>query len=308
MHLDRIARVAAAALALTAVGCVDQPTAVRSPTPFAPGLASRTPSLAVSGGPDLSDYLSFQGEVWICKDGNQPGTSFAIDYTVVRTSDNTQVAAGTVTVPLGQCVLATSINTQIGGRYRATATEQAPPANWSLTAIDWAYGANLPITPAPPTVNLAARTISAVLVANDVGVQLTFTNTFTPPPPPPPPPAGCTYTQGYWKNHASAWPVTAVTVGTVTYTQAQALRIFGTPVRGNGLVSLTHQLMAAKLNIAAGANPAAASAAIASADALIGSKIVPSIGSGYLAPSTTSGLTSTLDNFNNGVTGPGHCN
>ena len=306
MPLDRIARVATAALALTLVACVDQPTAVRSPTRFASGLASRAPSLAVTGGPDLSDYLTFQGEVWICKDGNQPGTSFAFDYSVIRVSDNTQVAAGTVSVPLGQCVLATSINTQIGGRYKATATEQAPPANWSLTAIDWAYGANLPITPLAPTIDLAARTISAVLVANDVGVQLTFTNTFTPPPPPPP--AGCTYTQGYWKNHASAWPVTSVTVGTVTYTQAQALRIFGTPVRGNGLVSLTHQLMAAKLNLASGADPSAVSAAIAAADALVGSLVVPSIGSGYLAPATTSGLTTTLDGYNNGVTGPGHCN
>ena len=28
---------------------------------------------------------------------------------------------------------------------------------------------------------------------------------------------GCTYTQGYWKNHPSAWPVLNVTLGAVTY-------------------------------------------------------------------------------------------
>lgn len=118
----------------------------------------------------------------------------------------------------------------------------------------------------------------------------------------------CTYTQGYWKNHASAWPVTSVTLGSVTYTQAQLLAIFSQPAAGNGLISLAHQLIAAKLNLAQGAVPTAAvTAAIASADALIGALVVPPVGSGSLAPSTTSGLTNTLDQFNNGATGPGHC-
>jgi len=35
--------------------------------------------------------------------------------------------------------------------------------------------------------------------------------------------------------------------------------------------------------------------------------VVPPIGGGYLNPSDTSGLTQTLDDYNNGVTGPGHC-
>jgi len=118
----------------------------------------------------------------------------------------------------------------------------------------------------------------------------------------------CTYTQGYWKNHPEAWPVGSVTLGTVNYTQAQLLLIFGEPAAGNGLISLAHQLIAAKLNIAQGATPpAGVVAAIASADALIGGLVVPPIGAGYLAPSSTSALTGTLDNFNQGITGPGHC-
>src|SRR4051812_25335402 len=52
----------------------------------------------------------------------------------------------------------------------------------------------------------------------------------------------CTLTQGYWKNHASEWPVTSVTLGSRTYTQAEALSILGKSVNGNGLVSLAHQL------------------------------------------------------------------
>jgi len=59
--------------------CADQSVAPRSPLAVRPGLASGPPSLAVTGGPDLSDYKTFQGQVWICKDGNQTGTSFNFD-------------------------------------------------------------------------------------------------------------------------------------------------------------------------------------------------------------------------------------
>lgn len=117
----------------------------------------------------------------------------------------------------------------------------------------------------------------------------------------------CTYTIGYWKTHAGAWPVASLTLGTVNYSAAQLLAILNQPVAGNGLIALAHQLIAAKLNIANGANPTTIAAAIASADALIGGLVVPPVGAGSLAPGATSSLTQQLDDFNNGVTGPGHC-
>ena len=118
----------------------------------------------------------------------------------------------------------------------------------------------------------------------------------------------CTYTQGFWKNHPGSWPVASVTLGTVSYSAAQLLLIFGQPAAGNGLISMAHQLIATKLNIAQGATPpASVLAAIASADALIGIRVVPPIGAGSLTPASTSALTGTLDNFNQGITGPGHC-
>src|SRR5687768_3267742 len=64
--------------------------------------------------------------------------------------------------------------------------------------------------------------------------------------------ADCTLTQGFWKNHADAWPVSSVELGKVAYSKTEALAIFGQPVNGNGLVSLAHQLLAAKLNVASG--------------------------------------------------------
>jgi len=118
---------------------------------------------------------------------------------------------------------------------------------------------------------------------------------------------GCTYTQGYWKNHASAWPVQSLTLGTVSYSKAQLLRIPNQPARGNGLVSLAHQLIAAKLNVASGASDASIASTIVSADAMIGGRVVPPIGSGSLSPASTSSLTNTLDSYNEGDIGPGHC-
>jgi len=117
--------------------------------------------------------------------------------------------------------------------------------------------------------------------------------------PPPPPPGGCTRTQGYWKNHEEAWPVQSLVLGTngQTYSKAQLLNILGTPVRGNGLISLAHQLIAAKLNVAAGAGCAAAASIISQADAKIGSLIV---GTHSLPTSETSTLVGQLDDYNNG--------
>ena len=100
-----------------------------------------------------------------------------------------------------------------------------------------------------------------------------------------------------------------VKLGTVTYTQAQLLSILDQPVRGNGLVSLAHQLIAVKLNIANGASGTVINSAIASADAMIGGLVVPPVGSGSLSTSSVGGLVTQLDQFNQGLAagGPGHC-
>jgi hypothetical protein len=128
---------------------------------------------------------------------------------------------------------------------------------------------------------------------------------------------GCTYTQGYWKTHGpvgcltgnntNVWPVTPLTLGAVSYTDLELCSIFNTPAAGNGLISLAHQLIAAKLNVANGADATDVADAIAAADALIGDLVVPPVGTGSLANSATSTLTGTLTSFNEGTIGPGHC-
>jgi hypothetical protein len=127
----------------------------------------------------------------------------------------------------------------------------------------------------------------------------------------------CTFTVGYWKTHGAGachsgtnlntWPVSTLTLGTVSYTAAELCAILNTPAAGNGLISLAHQLIAAKLSIANGADATSIASTIAAADALIGSLVVPPIGGGFLSPGSTSGYTSTLTQYNNGLLGPTHC-
>jgi hypothetical protein len=109
----------------------------------------------------------------------------------------------------------------------------------------------------------------------------------------------CVHSQGYWKTHPSAWPVSNMRLGNVIYSKNQALVIWNTPAAGNGLISLAHQLMAAKLNIISGAQaPAAVLSAVATADVFINNRIVPPIGNGFLDPSATSNFADILEEFN----------
>ena len=73
---------------------------------------------------------------------------------------------------------------------------------------------------------------------------------------PTPTPAGvCPLSQGYWKNHPNAWPVNSLMLGSQTYTKAELLAILNTPGGGDASMILAVQLIAAKLNIAAGSDP-----------------------------------------------------
>jgi len=113
----------------------------------------------------------------------------------------------------------------------------------------------------------------------------------------------CPLSQGFWKNHPGAWPVDAIVLGNHTYAKDELLGLLRTPVRGDASLILAHQLIAAKLNVLAGADPTPVAAAISQADALLQAAggVVP-LG---VKPSTPTGqamvdVASTLDLFNNG--------
>jgi hypothetical protein len=69
-------------------------------------------------------------------------------------------------------------------------------------------------------------------------------------PPPSSQNRPCYPSQGYWKNHPEAWPVTSLSMGGQTYTQAELLAIMNTPVKSDASLILAYQLIAAKLTIA----------------------------------------------------------
>jgi hypothetical protein len=125
----------------------------------------------------------------------------------------------------------------------------------------------------------------------------------------------CTLASTYWRVHgpgaptpyADLWPVESLTLGTVSYEadEVQDILAMSSETRGE-LVGLAHELIAAKLNVAAGADPRAAAAVMRAADALIGSGDLRSArreGSAAHAPA----LTRALAEYNRGAAGPGGC-
>ena len=184
------------------------------------------------------------------------------------------------------------LNGTTGG---ATPTPTSSPTpTVSPTATATASPSSTPTATASPTGSPSA-TPSAT-----ASPSATPTATPSVTPTPSGTPGICVRGQGYWKNHPDQWPVTELQLGNVTYTQEQLLDILHEPVRGNGLLILAHQLIAAKLNIAAGADPSCIQETIAAADALIGDLVIPPVGDGYLAPRDVGGLAGILGQFNEG--------
>ena len=133
-----------------------------------------------------------------------------------------------------------------------------------------------------------------------------------PPPPPPDDETGCTLTQGYWKTHNQY----ATSPGLILDWPApydeddlmcgdSLLTILQTSPRGDAWIILAHQYIAARLNVASGAStPDEVDTALASA----GEWLLANCGGvpASDAPDAIE-LAETLDRYNHGEIGPGHC-
>ena len=121
---------------------------------------------------------------------------------------------------------------------------------------------------------------------------------------------GCTLTQGYWKNHSAyaqnpnqqiPWPLSedSVLCGSTWYEI-----INDKPNSGDVWLILAHQWIAARLNEASGASIDDLDGALDEAGALLADNcgLIPDeLEEDALA------LAGTLDDYNNGLIGPGHC-
>lgn len=136
------------------------------------------------------------------------------------------------------------------------------------------------------------------------------------------PVAGCTLTQGYWKTHSKQGPApyddtwaklasaenpVSLEEKTQFFQSGQTwLQVFNTPPRGNQYYNLAQQYMAAKLNVLNGAStPTEVSEAITAAEAIFSRATVTTLNKADV--DSAKRLATLLDNYNNGLTGPGHC-
>jgi len=127
---------------------------------------------------------------------------------------------------------------------------------------------------------------------------------------------GCTLTQGYWKTHSengpapydNVWALLPSGASTPFFLSGQTwLGVFWTAPAGNAYYILADQYMAAKLNILNGASaPQAVTTAIGNAEAFFNAKTpLSTLTKAQRAQILT--LAATLDQYNNGLIGPGHC-
>jgi hypothetical protein len=124
---------------------------------------------------------------------------------------------------------------------------------------------------------------------------------------------GCTLTQGYWKTHSKYGPApydetwAAIGEDTLFFNSGRSwYRTFWTPPKGgDAYLQLAHQYMAARLSIEAGASaPPEVASALSQAEALF-----DAVGNRFNTTQsrTARTLATVLDDYNNGVIGPGHC-
>lgn len=142
---------------------------------------------------------------------------------------------------------------------------------------------------------------------------------------------GCTLTIGFWKNHAGTGPqpdfVTPLLPiwlgnegGTKSIEVTDAITaarimgkningpIFGTKKKSNGIIKLYAQLLGAKLNIENGADGSDVAGVIAEADAFLADyDWTDWRGLSKPEKQMVIGWMSMIDDYNNGIIGPGHC-
>jgi hypothetical protein len=175
-------------------------------------------------------------------------------------------------------------------------SDQAEGDRWLELALDFRPGGS---TLAPSGVPGYERYVGACLNIQCEG--------HTPPPPDTECKCDdqfpCPFTASYWKTHDSAWAVSTFALGNQTYTKTELLALLNSVVTGDASITLAQQLIAAKLNIANGANPTPIATTIALADALLGGfsgKLPYAVSPNSDTGKTMTALAATLESYNLG--------
>ncbi|MFN8579718.1 MAG: hypothetical protein U0163_01890 [Gemmatimonadaceae bacterium] len=158
-----------------------------------------------------------------------------------------------------------------------------------------------------------ASNVAHGFIGGAIGELFVFTNTEIVTNP------GCTLTQGYWSTHSSKGPAPYdnrwLNIGplgedTQFFASGKSwYTVFLTPPKkGNANYILAQQYMAAKLNILAGAatTPAVVAAVSGAESYYLG---ITNLDVLPVDPTRSQliGWSTTLDSYNSGLIGPGHC-
>jgi len=308
---------------LLSVGCSsDSPTSSTPATPLGEPAALTSPAVS--------------GELWACKFSVDPVTgvvngdvtSGRITASIVSGDGtlNPAVSGGNNTLigyntpaPTPQCV-----KIWTGGTSATVAVTEDPEPGSGLLfyrLVKRTPGAQYDDVyfTLNPFLNPAVQEAYTVNVQVDNGAayEIWFKNV-TVSTPPPPEGQGCTYTQGYWKTHSARGPAPydagwkqlgANEEATLFFNSGKTwYQVWQTPPAGNKFYNLAHQYMAAKLNVLNGASSTAdVDAAISGAEALFGGLAAGSTALTDAQKTQALAWAATLDSYNNGLTGPGHC-
>ena len=151
--------------------------------------------------------------------------------------------------------------------------------------------------------NLAPTTITGTSSVSFEGVHgalVTFHNV----PVTPPAGSGCTYTQGYYKNKGSG----LLPAGNFYSSGQSWLAVLETAPQGNAYYILAHQYIAAFMNAKSASTPPPVSAALASGATYFGAATPGNwSANGSYTKDQLTGWADILASYNEGKTGPGHC-
>lgn len=227
--------------------------------------------------------------------------------------DNTSAPSGTTSFTASAAIDFSSAEiTEIDRTVTVTDNKYGPLGTITYSNAITPYNYSLPIGPYAQIGNYSF-TNTASFVTGDTHTQGSDSWTVTINVP-----GVGTRTIGYWKTHPDKMlGLLPVYLGTKSGTKSVAVQgsakavdilsmeVYGSP--SNGITKLYAQLLAAKLNIGGGADSAAVDSTIAAADSfLAGKNHTDWINLSNSQKELVLGWMTTLDNYNNGLIGPGH--
>jgi hypothetical protein len=227
----------------------------------------------------------------LCKSGPVGTYNFTVSNSGTTNTGDVLVAAPSITVTDANTPVCTTVFTRT--QYAGTTTDAAAV----LTIVEGAAPGttldNITTTgseASTPVIDVPGRSVSVGVNAFH-SATATFYNVAEEL-------HGCTYTQGWYKNHTSSWP-SGFSPNAPFYSSGKSwIQLYNTPPKGSQYIILAHQYMTALMNANGASVPPAVQAAMNAAETYF------STGSGNI-----SGLAEILDAYNNGLAagGPGHC-